>query len=150
LPAPHRKIKGICNLLPQDVRSGIVVGLGLLLTMIGLMHMHVVVASPYSMVELGAFGLPLCYGCAVLAAMMALGETSYKYTTVTCIMVAAVIHMVHTHTYPSWAFSSFDLDLDIFPPIFDFAHGFDPWFILDILTYTMVRTLKTLKRVHDS
>ena len=75
----YRKIKQICNLLPQDIRSGIVVGLGLLLTMIGLMHMNVVVPSPFSMVELGALTLPLCYGCAVLAAMMALGETSYKY-----------------------------------------------------------------------
>ena len=64
LPRTPRRVKQICRLLPLDVRLGIVVGLGLLLTMLGLQHMHVVVASPYSMVELGPIGLPLCYGCA--------------------------------------------------------------------------------------
>lgn len=78
----------------------------------------------------------------VLAAMMALGETSYKYTTVTCILLAAVIHMIQTQSFPEWSFSAFDLDFKAFIPAFDFSH-FDLWFYVDILTYTTASTLAT-------
>jgi len=69
--------------------------------------------------------------------MMGLGETSYKYTTVTCVLVAAVIHMIHTKTFPEWSFNAFDFNLQFFIPTFDFSR-FDPWFFVDILTYTTV------------
>lgn len=70
--------------------------------------------------------------------MMALGETSYKFTTVTCILVAALIHMVHTQTFPAWSFDAFDLfDIKVYIPVLDFSR-FDPWFYVDILTYTTV------------
>ena len=72
--------------------------------------------------------------------MMALGETSYKYTTVTCILLAAVIHMLQTQSFPEWSFSAFDLNLNLFIPTFDFS-CFDLWFYIDILTYTTVSSL---------
>ena len=76
--------------------------------------------------------------CRVLAAMMALGETSYKYTTVTCILVAAVVHMFQTNTFPASGLASFNFDLRIFVPFsFDMA-DLDVWFFADILTYTLV------------